>query len=283
MPHPFGGDGIVLPPNPFTGPPTTGTWEAGTIIVDATGTPYICQVDGTPGTWQPIGLGTIPPPSLVEQYPEFIDTFVNGLQTGMGWNIQALSGTYAQVAPPAGKGGRNGVVGVINVTTGTSTTGRVGAILGANLLRFEGGNTYTMWCRFLAGVMPDATNDYSLRIGFIDSNLAAESVDGVYFEFLRASSPNWRCKTASNSSRTTATTAVPVQEANWIDLKIDVDGSAQIARFYIDDVLVATINTNIPTSAGRETSVGFSLAKTAGGTTRNVYFDRIYFKLNAAA
>ena len=279
MPTPFGGDGIVLPPNPFAGAPTTGTWEAGTIIVDSTGTPYICQVSGTPGTWQPIGIGTIPVPNLVEQYPEFIDTFVNGVQAGMGWTLSTSGGgsRAAQVAAPSGKGGRNGVIGVINAATGTATTGRVGAILGANLLRFQPGNTYSVWCRLCMDVLAD---DYSFRLGFIDSNTG--TTDGVYFEYLRTSSVNWRCKTASNRSRTTVTTAEVVQVANWIDAKIVVDGTTNTATFFIDDVLVATISSNIPNSAGRETSLGFALAKTAGGTGRGVFIDRIYFKLNAA-
>jgi hypothetical protein len=185
------------------------------------------------------------------------------------------------VAPPAGKGGRNGVVGVIRATTGTATTGRSGAILGANLLRFEAGNTYSLWCRYLTGLLADASQRYIFRVGFVDSNTNTDSADGVYFEYDQSQSPNWRCKTASNNSRTTVTTSVVVQEANWIDLQIRVDASSQTAEFFIDDVLVATITTNIPTSAGRETSVGYVIAKTVGGTARYVFLDRIYFKLNS--
>lgn len=279
MPTPVD-DGIIIDPGTQTGPPTTGAWFKGTIIVDATGTPYICRASGNPGTWEPIGLGTMPPPSLVEQYPEFIDTFVNGLLASQGWSIAALSGTYAQIAPPVA-GGRNGVIGVINLTTGTSTTGRVGSILGANLLRFESGNTYTMWCRFLGGALSDANDAYRFHVGFIDSNNATETRDGAYFEYLYPQA-NWKCKTASNNSRTTVVSSVPVQNTAWIDLKVHVDGTAGVATFYIDDVLVATISTNVPAGNGRETSVGFSIKKTDGGNVRNVYLDRIYFKLNAA-
>ena len=128
---------------------------------------------------------------------------------------------------------------------------------------------------------PDNAQRYVFRQGFIDSNTLTDTVDGVYFEYDQGQSPNWRCKTASNNSRTIVTTSVVVQNANWIDLHINVDASAQIARFYIDDVLVATINTNIPTSPGRETSIGYVIAKTVGGTARYVCLDRIYFKLNA--
>jgi len=272
--------GIVIVPLPTVGPPTTGTWDRGTLIIDANGDVYKCNVAGTPGTWSAL-ITSIPPPDLVSSFPEFIDTFPNGLQAGAGWTIAALSGTYAQIAPPAGKGGRNGVVGVIGITTGTSTTGRVGAILGSNLLRFTGGQKYTLWARFLATDLADATNDYRWRLGFIDNNTATEPTDGVYFEYNRSASPNWQAKTASNNARTIVTTTTVVQNANWIDLKIEVDGSAQIATFYIDDVQVAQINTNIPTSAGRETSLGFVIHKTAGGTSRGVALDRIYLKLAA--
>lgn len=275
--------GVVLVPMPQTGPPTTGTWDAGTLIIDAVGDIYKCDVGGSPGDWVSL-ITSVPPPDLVASFPEFIDTFVNGVQAGMGWTL-ALNGggaTLGQIAPPAGKGGRNGVVGVIGASTGTSTTGRAGAILGSNLLYFQGGNIYTLWCRFLAEQLASATEDYRLRVGFLDDATTTEPRDGAYFEYYRAQSLNWQYKTVSNNARSVANSSVAVQDSNWIDLKIEVNASAQTAKFFIDDIIVGQHTTNIPTSAGRETSIGFVIHKTAGGTTRRVAFDRVYLKLEAA-
>lgn len=276
--------GVVIVPMPFTGAPTTGTWESGTIITDNLGDQYKCVASGTPGTWKTLVSANQPVEDIVDSFPEFIDTFVNGAQAGMGWSIALHGGgaVLTQIAPPSGAGGRNAVVGVIQANTGTSTTGRAGAILGSNLLRFQSGAMYSMWCRFLAAQLATATDNYRFRVGFIDRNTGTAPQDGAYFEYNLSASANWQCKTASNNTRTTVTTTTAVQNANWIDLKIVVDGSVPTATFYIDDVQVAQINTNIPQAAGRETSLGFVIYKTAGGNARYVMIDRIYMKLKEA-
>jgi hypothetical protein len=47
--------GFRIAPRSTPGAPATGTWSAGTIIVDSTGVVYICTTAGSPGTWQKIG------------------------------------------------------------------------------------------------------------------------------------------------------------------------------------------------------------------------------------
>jgi hypothetical protein len=282
MPSPFG-EGIVLIPFPASGAPSTGTWEEGTVIVDAVKTMWVCLAAGTPGTWGRVGVD-VTPPDLVATYPEFIDTFPNGVQAGMGWTLNSNGGSAGstQIAPPAGTTGRNAVIGVVQANTGTATTGRTGAILGANLLRFESGNTYDIWWRVLAAQLATAAENYRFRVGFIDSTTNAEPADGAYFEYNRASSNNWILNTASNSARTPVTSGVAVSATRWIDMRIRVDGTTQSAEFFIDDVSQGTITTNVPTAAGRETSVGYVIHKTAGGNARYVCLDRVYLKLNAA-
>ena len=52
-----GGDtkGFRIAPRSVPGPPVTGGWSVGTIIIDSTGVVYICVQSGAPGTWQKIG------------------------------------------------------------------------------------------------------------------------------------------------------------------------------------------------------------------------------------
>jgi hypothetical protein len=52
-----GGDtqGLRVRPRSTSGAPTSGAWSAGTMIVDSTGSLYICTAAGTPGSWQKVG------------------------------------------------------------------------------------------------------------------------------------------------------------------------------------------------------------------------------------
>lgn len=235
----------------------------------------------SPGSWHRSGEYEPPtPPVLVDSLPDFYDDFVNGIQAGLGWTIAAVGGSaaFTSVAPPAGATGRTAVMGVVSANIGTSTTGRVGAILGASLLRFEGGK-YEVWMRVNVPVLSTAVEDFRFRIGFLDNNTNTEPTDGAYIEYNRAADAvNWRAVTANSGTRTTAA-LTPVVANKWVDFSVRVSVSPTLkAEFFVDDVLTATILTNIPTAAGRETSVGLVAYKTAGGTARSVYADRIFAK-----
>jgi microcystin-dependent protein len=44
--------------NATYGAPTTGTWQAGQVVIDSSGVQWVCTVAGTPGTWIPVGPQT---------------------------------------------------------------------------------------------------------------------------------------------------------------------------------------------------------------------------------
>jgi hypothetical protein len=44
--------GLRITPRPNIGPPASGVWSAGTIVVDAAGTVFICVMSGSPGVWK---------------------------------------------------------------------------------------------------------------------------------------------------------------------------------------------------------------------------------------
>lgn len=46
---------VAVLPLATTGPPTTGTWPAGSAVVDSTGAIYTSPAGGSPGTWDPSG------------------------------------------------------------------------------------------------------------------------------------------------------------------------------------------------------------------------------------
>jgi hypothetical protein len=230
------------------------------------------------GVWENVAEAVPPTPVIIDSLPNFLDDFVNGVIAGQGWTTSVSDGgaSLAQAAPPTPATGRSTVAGVVALNTGTSTSGRAGGILGASLLRFESGS-YTIWTRVMVPILANATDRFVFRIGFTDSNANTDAADGAYFEYDQSISPNWRCKTANANVRTAVTTAVPVVATEWVDLKIVVSSQPE-AKFYVNDVVVASITSNIPATAGRETSVGFVNYKTAGGTARVVYLDYVFFK-----
>lgn len=91
------------------------------------------------------------------------------------------------------------------------------------------------------------TNDYVIRLGLGDT-VDADQVNGVYFEYNRATSANWLIRTANASTRTTTTTSTAVATGSWIKLHISINAAASSITYSINGSSVGTIATNIPTA-----------------------------------
>lgn len=125
--------------------------------------------------------------------------------------------------------------------------------------------------------LASASDDYVLRIGF-GTATNADHANGIYFEYDRSQSANWRLRAASQSSRTTTTTSVAVVADTWIHLKWSVNGNGTQADFFIDDVSVGTVTTNIPVTTGQGCGPNFQITSSSIlAATRNVYIDYFYF------
>jgi hypothetical protein len=133
--------------------------------------------------------------------------------------------------------------------------------------------------------LSNSTDRYVSIIGFQDSYGTANQTDGIYFLYDEggvssgsAVSPNWQCVTSSNSVRTFTTTSVTANTA-YKKFKIVINDNATEVLFYIDNVLVATHTTNIPSGSARLCSWGIMTTKTAGtNSVQTVVADYISFK-----
>lgn len=168
--------------------------------------------------------------------------------------------------------------GIVEFSTGSTAAGYDGALLGASCVRLGGGElvlrTLVRWPTLSA-----VAQEYVSRVGLIDL-VSGDAVDGVYFEYDRLTSGDvLRCKTAANSVRTATATSTAVVANTWTNIAIRVDAAGANAYFYADGALIATHTTNIPTGAGRETSIGFAIVKSAGGTARLLDVDRVAARL----
>lgn len=121
------------------------------------------------------------------------------------------------------------------------------------------------------------TEDYTLRFGFGDV-VATEPATGIYFEYQRSSSVNWRFKAATSSTRTTVTSSVAVTNNTWIHCKFVVNSAGNNVDFYLDGSLAGSITTNIPTTTGIGCGPVFSIiASLVVSGQRAAFFDYVYY------
>lgn len=117
-------------------------------------------------------------------------------------------------------------------------------------------------------------NATTVRFGSGNSVAANPPNNGIYFEKLTTDT-TWTCVCRASLSQTRVVTAVPV-DTNFVTLKL-VRSTAGVV-FTINNVVVATITTNIPSAAGSGGGIapyGFIINPTGGSKT----FDVDYFEM----
>lgn len=172
---------------------------------------------------------------------------------------------------------------IAQLSTGTNTNGGYRFNSGAVSL-FFGTNTNRFEALTRVITNSDATNTFQYLVGFWDT-FSVNQVDGAYFLYDAqgvstgsASSGNWQIVTSSNSVRTFTTTSVAIDNTNLQKLRIDVNAAGTSVQFYINNTLVGTHTTNIPTGTARSFGMGNYLQKSAGTTARTVDVDYMFYK-----
>jgi hypothetical protein len=69
------------------------------------------------------------------------------------------------------------------------------------------------------------------------------------------------------------TTGTVVTAGQWYKLAVEVNAAGTLVTYYIDDVSVGTIATNIPTGVGRTFGPAVKIEKSAGTTARTFLID----------
>lgn len=141
------------------------------------------------------------------------------------------------------------VCGVLGLSTGTTATASLRVFTNSNCFELNGGKV--IFCtNILIPTLFTVAQDGLVRIG-IGNTLTATTADqdhvgGVYFEYDRSASVNWRLCTSSASTRTKTASAVVVANNTWLTLCFVVNSAGTSVDFYINKVLVGTNTTNIP-------------------------------------
>lgn len=206
--------------------------------------------------------------------PDFVlfEDFMGQNSTDLLNSTQAGTGAgFANIIPPT-LALRENRVGFRQFTTGTTATGRA-SLLSPSTTLFVFDDTPIFYEEDIyIPVLPTVAEAFILPIGFMDNFTETSIADGAYFRYSQAAATVFAV-TKNNSLTTAVDTGFTVLANTWVRLKIEVTSAS--ALFYINDSLVATITTNIPTAVGRETAFGCSLLKTAGTTARIAVVDYI--------
>ncbi len=211
-----------------------------------------------------------------EFFTDFIqETSATATDNGL---TETISGTGAAAAAVAATAANT--IGIAQCSTGTTATGRCALASSVSALRL-GGGAWIFETHLAVPVLSGASERFQLLAGFIDTLTAANQADGVYFLYDEggtstgsAASGNWQCVSASNSVRSFSTTSTAVG-TGFVRLTIEINAAGTSATFFVNGTLVATITTNIPIAAGRETGFGIFLIKSVGVTARVVNADYV--------
>lgn len=171
---------------------------------------------------------------------------------------------------------------ILQTTTNAAARAAITPAPGQSILLGYGDWTFDTIVR--VPTLSDGTETFVAYIGFGDS-ATGNPTDGVLFRYTHSvNSGKWECVTRANNVETVSDSGVAVVAGTIVRLGITINAAATSVTFTIDGATVATITTNIPTGAGRQTGLVWSIIKSAGTTNRRLdvdYLD-VYCELTTA-
>lgn len=122
--------------------------------------------------------------------------------------------------------------------------------------------------RFGFLTLSDAVNTYTVRAGISNGGMVAPT-NGCFFRYTHSvNGGKWEAVCMSGGVETAADTGVLAAVNGFHVFQVEVNAAGTSAGFYIDDVLVATIVSNIPTAAS--VSAAWHMLRSAGTATVDV-------------
>lgn len=207
----------------------------------------------------------------------FLDHFLNVANLEGGLVATVTGGTVTDAVVD----GRSGVMRL--ASSASATANRRAAIacdLGAVSLGFGRAIFYAP-LKFEGTLLDGVTTTGRISVGFIDSVVAAQSTDGVFF---RHTGGNWFAVSRASNIETAVDTGIAASLSTWRDFWIDINAAGTQALYYIDGALVATVVDNIPMTTGQNTGYGFAVSRVSANAV-NVQLDAdfLYIRLDHPA
>lgn len=177
-------------------------------------------------------------------------------------------------------GNTDTIIGVAQCSSGTTATGLSIIVFSATGLTTGGGTIRPVTAgkiiidmKVSIATLSTGTETFNFLGGLCDSFNTISN--GIYFSHDANTDTHWTINTKSGGSTTSTNTTVTVTAGQEYHLVAIKDAGANSVTFYVDNVNVGTINTNIPT--GQNLVPGGGLKKSAGTTARTCNIDWAYF------
>lgn len=199
------------------------------------------------------------------------------------WWVSYHSGGNALVQRDDMLGGTN--TGNMSFITGSGSTGR-GALVWptANMAQMDalqlGLGPVLCESRLALPIASDGTNTFAARAGLTVDPATSTPLDGLFFDYNPAlhGNDNWWCVSRSNNTNRAVDSGVSAPISEWQTLRLEVNADATQVLSYIDDTLVDTNTTNVPSGLARRVGLGICIQKSAGTSTRSFFADYFIFK-----
>lgn len=167
--------------------------------------------------------------------------------------------------------------GVWNLVTGTTAAGRSFLLseFPGSMHVGVGGITRQSWWIETSSNLSTALERYVIRFGWFSMALPNTINEGIGFEYQDdQNGGRWQgiCGDAPGVE-TSLDTGVTVTASTWFYLEMELNAAGTSVEFFIDEVSVGTIATNIPSGTGFGLFVSGHIMKLVGATSRNVYVD----------
>lgn len=209
---------------------------------------------------------------------------INNCRRRIFWYDDFLGG-YSTVSSNTGAGSTAGYRGDVYNSQGCSQcrTGTTAAGVGSFAIGGRGGNTYTITNASLIyyealvtfDSLGNGTDNFKCYIGLHDgSSGAPDPTNGIYIGYNYSThATHWQCYTTASSVTTTTDSGVDATiTTTWNRIAFLYDSSVPNVKFYINDTLVATHTTNLPSTTAL-IGPSFLIAKTAGTNDRPMFMD----------
>ncbi|MFN9111683.1 MAG: hypothetical protein ACK5XN_16595, partial [Bacteroidota bacterium] len=217
-------------------------------------------------------------------FEEFMGAINNTIVSAYNSVVSLLSGNGSITMNNVATTNRTNQQGVITHSTGTASTNYAGYNYGVNSL-YRGTGAITLESYIIIPTLSTSGERFVTVFG--EQNGAnfmspTNSISIVYDEggvFLASgvTSNNWRCFTRAGSTITRTDTTVPVVANQWYKLRINISADGLTITFFIDNVLVATHNTNVPLISTQLTLASY-IMKSVGTTARTMQTDYFMYE-----
>ncbi len=189
---------------------------------------------------------------------------VNAVAGGIGAGIFAVGLGFTADHP-----------GIWQLNTGVTAAGRVFVISrpGGYTVGVGGETRFQSWLQL--PFLSTALQRFTARTGFFSITLPNIITQGIGFEYDDSQAAgNWQaiCGDAPGVE-TTVDTGIPVVAGTWYKMALNIPADGAEVEFFIDDVFVARITTNLPTGVGFSHFVNMHIMKLIGVAARNYLLD----------